>query len=75
MIAKKRGWSQETILFMSKVFLDLDFVTINNGLITLNRTAPKRDMTDSITYRLKQEQFLLENELLYSSYQDFKKLV
>jgi single-stranded-DNA-specific exonuclease len=73
MIAKKRGWSHETILFMSKVFLDLAFVTINNGLITLNRNAPKRDLTDSVTYRLKQEQFLLENELLYSSYKDLKE--
>ncbi len=73
MIAKKHGWSRETILFMSKVFLDLDFVTINNGLITLNRTAPKRDLTDSMTYRIKQEQFLLENELLYSSYQQLKE--
>jgi single-stranded-DNA-specific exonuclease len=38
----------------------------------LNRNAPKRDLTDSITYRTKQEQFLLENELLYSSYQQLK---
>ena len=32
-LAKYRGWSQETIDFMSKVFFELDFVTIENGLI------------------------------------------
>lgn len=71
-IAKKRGWSGETIFFMSRVFSELDFVTINNGFITLNRKAPKRDLTDSITYRMKQEQFSLENELLFSSYRQLK---
>lgn len=72
MIAKSRGWSKETILFMSKVFSDLDFVTINNGMITLKRQALKRDLTDSVTYQLKQEQFVLEKELLFSSFQQLK---
>jgi single-stranded-DNA-specific exonuclease len=71
-IAKKRGWSKETIFFMSKVFYELEFVTINNGLITLTRQAQKRDLTDSRTYRLKQEQYSLENELLFSSFQQLK---
>ncbi|MFL6517598.1 MAG: single-stranded-DNA-specific exonuclease C-terminal domain-containing protein, partial [Bacillus sp. (in: firmicutes)] len=56
-IAKHRGWSQETISFMSKVFSELDFVTINNGFITLNTGARKRDFTDSKTYQLKQAQY------------------
>ncbi|MCM3765411.1 single-stranded-DNA-specific exonuclease RecJ [Neobacillus niacini] len=73
-IAKARGWSQETIKFMSKVFYELDFVTINNGFITLNRSAQKRDLTDSRTYQLKQEQYELEKELLFSSFQELKAL-
>jgi single-stranded-DNA-specific exonuclease len=71
-IAKARGWSQETINFMSKVFYELDFVTINNGFITLNRSAQKRDLTDSRTYQLKQEQYELEKDLLFSSFQQLK---
>ncbi|MEH7074170.1 single-stranded-DNA-specific exonuclease RecJ [Neobacillus drentensis] len=71
-LAKHRGWSQETINFMSKVFSDLDFVTINNGFITLKTGAPKRDLTDSRTYQLKQAQYELERELLFSSFQDLK---
>ncbi len=72
-IAKLRGWTRETINFMSKVFYELDFVTINNGLISLNKQAQKRDLTDSITFQQKQAQSNLEKELLFSSYQELKK--
>ena len=34
-LAKHRGWTKETVEFMSKVFFELDFVTINNGLISI----------------------------------------
>jgi len=71
-IAKYRGWSQETIIFMSKVFSELDFVTINNGFITLNNQAQKRDLTDSRTYQTKQAQYALERDLLFSSFQELK---
>ncbi|MFK9091331.1 single-stranded-DNA-specific exonuclease RecJ [Bacillus salipaludis] len=72
-IAKHRGWSQETLYFMSKVFSELDFVTINNGFITLNNQAQKRDLTDSRTYQKKQAQYALERDLLFSSFQDLKR--
>ncbi|WP_248737434.1 single-stranded-DNA-specific exonuclease RecJ [Neobacillus rhizosphaerae] len=71
-IAKHRGWSQETINFMSKVFSELDFVTINNGFITLNNQAQKRDLSDSRTYQTKQKQYSLERDLLFSSFQELK---
>ena len=68
-LAKYRGWSRETIDFISKVFFELDFVTIENGLITLKTNAKKRDLADSLAYQRKKEQFELEKELVYSSYQ------
>ena len=71
-LAQHKGWSKETIEFMSKVFFELDFVTINNGLISVNPVKVKRDLEESLTYRQKQEQLTLENELLYSSYQELK---
>ncbi|AIM15729.1 MULTISPECIES: single-stranded-DNA-specific exonuclease RecJ [Neobacillus] len=71
-IAKHRGWSQETITFMSKVFSELDFVTINNGFITLKRQTQKRDLTESKTYQIKQAQNALERDLLFSSFQELK---
>jgi single-stranded-DNA-specific exonuclease len=71
-IAKSKGWSRETIFFMTQVFSELDFVTIDNGFIILNRQALKRDLTDSRTYQEKQEQFTLERDLLLSSFQQLK---
>ncbi|NMD70580.1 single-stranded-DNA-specific exonuclease RecJ [Bacillus sp. DNRA2] len=72
LLAKHRGWSKETIEFMSQVFFELDFVTINNGLISLQKTTQKRDLTESKTYQKKLAQFSLENDLLFSSYQQLK---
>ena len=57
---------------MSKVFSELEFVTINNGFITLNKQSQKRDLTDSITYQTKQAQYALERDLLFSSFQQLK---
>ncbi len=71
-IAKYRGWSRETIYFMSKVFSELDFVTINNGFIALNKQPQKRDLTDSETFQQKQAQSALERDLLFSSFQELK---
>jgi single-stranded-DNA-specific exonuclease len=71
-LAKYRGWTEETIDFMSKVFFDLDFVTMENGLISLNKNANKHDLSDSITYKQKQEVLTLEKELIYSSYEQLK---
>ncbi|WP_409297503.1 single-stranded-DNA-specific exonuclease RecJ [Peribacillus sp. SCS-26] len=69
-LAKQRGWTKETVEFMSQVFFELEFVKINNGLITLNKSVKKRDLGDSVAYRQKQEQFELEQELLYSTYRE-----
>jgi single-stranded-DNA-specific exonuclease len=71
-VAKLRGWSRETIHLMTRVFSELDFVTINNGFITLKKSAQKRDLTDSRTYQAKKQQSDLEKDLLLSSYQELK---
>ncbi|WP_251549326.1 single-stranded-DNA-specific exonuclease RecJ [Neobacillus muris] len=71
-IAKRRGWKRETIVFMSQVFSELDFVTINNGFISLNKQSQKRDLTDSKIYQTKQVHYALERDLLLSSYQELK---
>ncbi|AIE60861.1 single-stranded-DNA-specific exonuclease RecJ [Bacillus methanolicus] len=71
-LAKYRGWTKETIEFMSQVFFELKFVTINNGFITLEKNISKRDLSDSKTYQKKLAQFTLENDLLYSSFQQLK---
>lgn len=71
-LAKHKGWSNDTIEFMVKVFFELDFVTIKNGLITLSQNIEKKDLNHSKTYKRKQEQARLENDLFYSSYNELK---
>lgn len=71
-IAKYKGWSLESIDFMSQVFFELDFVKINNGFISVNNGSKKRDLTDSPIYMERNAQYTLESELLYSSYQELK---
>ncbi|HEY4553976.1 MAG TPA: single-stranded-DNA-specific exonuclease RecJ [Bacillaceae bacterium] len=72
-LAKIRGWSKSTVRFMSQVFFELGFVTINDGIITLNQTKLKRDLTEAPSYQQKKEMAVMEDELLYSPYQQLKK--
>jgi single-stranded-DNA-specific exonuclease len=71
-LAKWKGWSKETIDFMSQVFFELDFVTIDDGVITINSKPGKKELESSITYRKKFEQADIENQLVYSSYHSLK---
>ncbi|MCM3663877.1 single-stranded-DNA-specific exonuclease RecJ [Mesobacillus subterraneus] len=71
-LAKHKGWTKETVDFMSQVFFELEFVKINNGFISLEKNVPKRDLSESKTYQHKVQAFTLENELLYSSYEQLK---
>lgn len=61
-----KGWPKETIDFMTKVFFELEFVTIRNGLISLEKNSPKRDLTESETYQARKARMELEQELLYA---------
>ena len=71
-VSRKKGWSKETINFMTQVFFDLEFVKIENGLISLVENPAKRDFASSKTYSRKQEILQMEAELVYSSYQSLK---
>jgi single-stranded-DNA-specific exonuclease len=71
-LAKQRGWTRETVDFMSQVFFELNFVRMENGLITLNKNVGKHDLTESETYQEKQAQLEIEKELLFSSFHQLK---
>lgn len=71
-LAKHKGWSKETVHFMSQVFFELNFVKMEDGLISLNPQSVKNELTSSKTYRSKLEQAKLENDFCYSSYHALK---
>jgi single-stranded-DNA-specific exonuclease len=72
-LARARGWTEETIWFMAKVFLELEFITQQDGVVSLVPQPAKRDLSESPTYRFKQAQFELENLFLYSTYEQLKR--
>lgn len=71
-LATYKGWSEETIKWMSRVFLELGFVTINHGLIAIVEHPVKQNLQASASYRRKSQMIQLEKIFLYSSYQSLK---
>ncbi|MDQ0339529.1 single-stranded-DNA-specific exonuclease [Caldalkalibacillus uzonensis] len=69
-LAKQKGWTMDTLQFMTDVFLELEFATIREGKIQLIPHPRKKDLSQSTCYQLKQEELKLEQVLIYSSYQE-----
>lgn len=67
------GLNIEVIKFMTKVFFELGFVTIENGLTTVAENAPKKALTEAPSYKLRSEQIELEQKLLYATYIELKQ--
>lgn len=74
MLSKHKGWKKDVIKFMTKVFYELEFVTLENGKVTMLTSAGKRDLAEAPSYKKRQQQIKLEELLLYAPYQDLKKV-
>lgn len=74
MLSKHKGWKKDVIKFMTKVFYELEFVTLENGKVTMLESAGKRDLAEAPSYKKRQQQIKLEELLLYAPYQDLKKV-
>ncbi|HEX6923248.1 MAG TPA: single-stranded-DNA-specific exonuclease RecJ [Bacillales bacterium] len=72
-LAEAKGWSKETVMFMAEVFSELNFISVDNGLISLQESPDKRDLSDSSIFRNKQQLAELENDLYYSSYSSLRQ--
>jgi single-stranded-DNA-specific exonuclease len=71
-LARARGWNIAFLDFMIKVFLELQFVRIENGVLFLNPNPRKQDLTESTVYKKKEQELKLIHALYYSSYDDLK---
>ncbi|MDM5298907.1 single-stranded-DNA-specific exonuclease RecJ [Bacillus pumilus] len=72
-LAKHRGWTKDTIIFMTKVFFELGFVKIESGVLSIVLDAPKKDLTASTSYTAKQRLMELDQTLTYSSAKELKE--
>ncbi|MEG0385381.1 MAG: single-stranded-DNA-specific exonuclease RecJ [Solibacillus sp.] len=67
------GLNVDVIKFMTKVFFELGFVTIENGLTTVNENAPKTALSEAPSYKIRSQQIELEQKLLYATYKELKQ--
>jgi len=72
-LAKHKGWSRDSLIFMTQVFFELGFVTIENGLAQIVDNPPKKDLTSANIYQERQQQMELEQTLLYAPYKDLRE--
>lgn len=66
-LAKQRGWTTDVLSFMTAVFLELEFVKMKKGIVYIVDQPVKRELNQSTLYRQREEEFRLEQALLYSS--------
>ncbi len=67
------GINEELIKFMTTVFFELGFVTINNGLTSVVEGALKRSLEEAPTYKKRVQQLEIEQKFLYANYQELKQ--
>ena len=65
-IAKYLNIQEKLLIFMIKVFFDLGFVTIKNGVLEKKENSVNRPLTDSQVYQLRLKKIKTEEFLLYS---------
>ncbi|MER1998637.1 MAG: single-stranded-DNA-specific exonuclease RecJ [Lysinibacillus sp.] len=67
------GLNTDVINFMTNVFFELGFVTIENGLTTVVENAPKKALETAPSYIKRAHQIELEQKLLYATYIQLKQ--
>ena len=67
------GLNIDVINFMTKVFSELGFVTIENGLTNIVENVPKSNLADANAYKERAQQIELEQKLLYATYIELKQ--
>ncbi|MDC3423851.1 single-stranded-DNA-specific exonuclease RecJ [Aquibacillus sp. 3ASR75-11] len=71
-LAAFKGWSVDKIKFISKVFFELEFVKIEDGILYPISKPTKKDLTESELYQQRLQQLDLEEILYYSNYTQLK---
>lgn len=72
LLANRKGWDRSMVEFISEVFFELDFVRIENGIITVESQPSQKDLKESQLYRRREEQLQMEQTLYYSTYHELK---
>lgn len=74
-ILKVKKWRKEKLLFMIKVFYELEFIEVKNDYIYINEAVRKQALSASKTYQEYMQQSEIEQKLYYSSSQEIKQWI
>lgn len=72
-IIQTKKWTKEKVIFMLKVFLDLEFITISNDILYVNREVEKQSLDQSKVYQKRIKQSETEQTLYYATYDEIKQ--
>ena len=72
-LAKRKGWDHSMVEFISKVFFELEFVRIKDGIVTINSKPSQKDLKESTLYKEREERLYMEQTLYYSTYKELKE--
>ncbi|MBO1003419.1 single-stranded-DNA-specific exonuclease RecJ [Pseudogracilibacillus auburnensis] len=72
-VVHMKKWTNERVVFILKVFLDLKFITVQDDVIYVNKNSEKTDLHQSRTYQLRLKQSNIEKTLYYSTYDELKQ--
>lgn len=72
-IMQAKGWDKERIVFMAKVFFELGFVKIDNGVVENIPKPLKKDLADAAVYQERIARAEIEKTLYYSNYEELKQ--
>ncbi|RIP34152.1 single-stranded-DNA-specific exonuclease RecJ [Staphylococcus gallinarum] len=61
--------------FILKVFMDLDFIKDENGIISMNQTSAKREIESSKYYQGRLDRIAVEKLMLYEDFSNLKQWI
>lgn len=73
LIAKYLNIEESLIIFMIQVFFDLEFVTIEDGVLRKKEILQSVPLNESKIYQLREQKVFTEKLLLYGSIKDVEK--
>lgn len=71
-IMRRKKWSQERMEFIFNVFLELEFVMMENGIISVSKQPESKDLTESITFSQRIQKEKMERMFYYSNYAELR---
>lgn len=74
-IAQYLKVKESVLIFMIEVFLDLGFVTIDNGVMNRVDTPISRPLTESLSYQRREKMIKTEEFLLYSDLNELRNWI